>query len=355
MPGGKEPELRICRLPWNDNEWQSPSGNKGKSKGKAFEAYNGFALEEWLFRTRFQHDGYQYGYLQAFQTPKKAHRGKTFELIFYTIDGYSGARYWVSSLNDVEVLDEMQTEKILKVHQSIGWLQIQIEEAIESGHPTRTTRNAFKRGDFFSPNIRFPVEQLDQILPIELKVIPDFEKHISNHRYNLVKPLKKYLERQHKRGFNFNSGNSEPLDLARPSDTRRPPAKPIEPRLDHNKLMHHFHKYLKKKYPLQVVNREGQSNENRIDLVREDCDGNFIFYELKTYNSVRTSLRVALGQILEYALFPDKTYASKLIIVTHRPPDEQTKTYLKHLNTILIIPIGLIYFNMEASEIELEI
>lgn len=64
------------------------------------------------------------------------------------------------------------------------------------------------------------------------------------------------------------------------------------------------------------------------------------FYEVKTAGSVRGCLREAIGQLLEYALWPGATRPSRLIVVGEPAPDADANAYLGALNAAFPLPIS---------------
>ena len=86
-------------------------------------------------------------------------------------------------------------------------------------------------------------------------------------------------------------------------------------------------------------------------MVEHQSDGD-IFYEIKTYPSLKTSIRMAIGQLLEYSLWTEQNKAKELVIVT-QPMSEiaDAKTYFAHIRKIYNIPIYYQSFNIETNEL----
>ena len=68
------------------------------------------------------------------------------------------------------------------------------------------------------------------------------------------------------------------------------------------------------------------------------------YFEVKTFNAKR-SIREALGQILEYAHFPQKNNADKLYIVGLEKPTAKDKEYMEFLRSTYNIPIRYRWFD----------
>ncbi len=67
-----------------------------------------------------------------------------------------------------------------------------------------------------------------------------------------------------------------------------------------------------------------------IDLVARQ-DGAIEFYEIKTDTSPRLALRNAIGQLLEYAYWPDPVKPARLVVVGPSPLDAKAEEYLCNL------------------------
>ena len=348
-----KPNSRICRICWNTNGWTEPSGTKGKSKGISFEKRYGFGNEEWLFRKDFRIDGFQYGFLEPINKFPQKYQGETLDLHLYTIDGEINQKYWVGEIRSVEVLTDDQIMEIRKTYIDKGWMKT-MENELKDLQITLSSeiKKEIKKKTFFLPNVRFKVSNIN--LLSEIVPVVKNDPIISANRYILLhmkgKPKAKVIQK----GFNFAGGNLDPGPLSEISKCHKFKQTSKESPLTHNKLISEFQKYLQKKFGKSNVRRECPSNENRIDLVRRDNDS-FIFYEIKTYNHVRTSLRVGIGQLLEYTLFPDEQFAVKIVLVTETEPDTDTVRYIRHMNKFLKIPFGFIYFDLLKNEIALEI
>lgn len=83
-----------------------------------------------------------------------------------------------------------------------------------------------------------------------------------------------------------------------------------------------------------------------IDAVAE-FDNEICFYEVKTASSARTCLREAIGQLLEYALWPGAIRPAKLVVVGEPPLDEAAAAYLELLN--VRFPIPLAYWSLPLT------
>lgn len=117
---------------------------------------------------------------------------------------------------------------------------------------------------------------------------------------------------------------------------------------------------LKAKLKLQFGNKNVKTEvnagygSNKIDLVVKNRN-EYTFYEIKSYNSSRTSIREALGQLLEYCSWINKKNANKLVIVSQILADtEDAKIYVKHLRENYNLPIYFQTYDITTNELSEE-
>lgn len=75
------------------------------------------------------------------------------------------------------------------------------------------------------------------------------------------------------------------------------------------------------------------------------------FYEIKTGRSVRSNIRQAIPQLLEYAYWPDGKRADELVIVSHLPITKAAERYLVYLRERFELPIFYRQFDMTANRL----
>jgi hypothetical protein len=69
------------------------------------------------------------------------------------------------------------------------------------------------------------------------------------------------------------------------------------------------------------------------------------FFEVKMESTVKKCIRLALGQLLEYAHWPAQQNASRLIIVGKLQPSEEEQQYLAFLRQQYELPIYYQHYN----------
>lgn len=348
-------ESKICRIVWNTNNWVKPSGRSGKSTYPSFENDNGFGHEEWLFDGDKIIDGYKYGFLEPINKYRSKYEGKLFNLVLYTRDADTNQDYWVTTLNNVEVISPEEAEQVLEYYKSKGWYDEMKNDLFNLSLDANQLDNWISDGAEKLFNIKFESIEINRI-PSEL--IPVLNKNdISSNRYTLMNADSSVLERIKEienSGFSFDNTGSGDTHLSSKSK-RTSVNREIELELKHNIIQTKFLNYLQDKYGKENVKRECKAfGASRIDITRK-TDSGYVFYEIKTYNSLKTSIREGIGQLLEYSLYPNVTQAESLILVSHVSPTEEVREYFSHLKKFINLPISYIHFDEGKEEIILEI
>jgi hypothetical protein len=344
------PEERLARICWNRHGWVTPSGPVNKSKsGKSYEAKYGFGHEEWLFGTNNAEDGFHYGFLEPIRKYYDKYIGRKFNLTLYTYDRANGQYNWVGKLNNVEVITPEMAENVLKEYKARGWVDKMILDLNEYGI-NRKIFNTYKHASDIL-NIRFKPSELENIfeypIPIDPGVIPGNRYTL----YNFNDRIKFPKEQEGATGFDFESGTNVVKGYKKKGKKKSTSTEAKEIELEHNEMIEAFLEYLQKEYPNQKSKMECKAyGQSRVDVVRETPRG-YIFYEIKTYINPRVSIRHALGQLFEYALYPDANNAIELFIVTPKPTNENIKSYIKKLNTMFKIPLSYIHFDYRKKKI----
>lgn len=343
-----ESKNRICRICWNTNGWVKPSGRIGKAPTDSHEKRHGFGHEEWLFDTSRVIDGYQYGFLEPIRKFQTKYQNKKFNLLLYTRDAVSEQKFWVGQLNNVEVISEKVAAEVIKKFNKTGLLEIMKSQLDEVGLDGRKLENEYlKEMDII--NIRFRKEEIQNIFE-KLVPIDSNEKRITSLYYVLlpwdgISSIKQIEDEDYfKTG---NSGNGKLKSTAQAS--YKSSTKEIE--LTHNLISDSFLEYLKKEHGVNNVKRECRvTGNNRVDIVVRKHNKD-IFYEIKTYPHLITSLRYALGQLIEYSCYPDKKRASQYYLVSNIEADQKFEDYITHLNKFFGFNLGYICFDIESESV----
>ncbi len=345
----KKPVLpKLAKICWNDKEWKEPSGLAGKSKSKnSYERKNGFGHEEWLFDYSKQYGNYQYGGLQPINKTNGKYAGQFFDIMLYTVNSDTKKRYWVSLIKNVEVLTKKQIENAVSHYAKKGYLvEMRKQVKIQKGKT-----KAFNRDIDYLINIRFKPENVTTFGD-ELKEFDENEK-IDHTRYTLLyqRPIPELLNptTQFEEGLILD-------DKRKPGTSgkgRNQTAKFIPNKERHEKIQKGLITWLKKKQDGKVYAEPTQKAAGtRIDVFYEKDNGVKVFYEVKSYDNVRHSIRVALGQLLEYAYYPTQQLADEIVVVTHKEPTPLDIKYITHLNKIFpTIKLSYMQYHLDSNQI----
>lgn len=349
-------EKRISRLTWNTNGWIKPSGPEGKSKNKdTHEGQFGYGHEEWLLDVSKLIDGYHYGFLEPIRKQQQAYINKTYNVWLYSIDNISKKRYWVGEINKVEVIDNIEAESIKDIYIQNEWHQ-EMESQIIECDANADGFSDWNGVDLF--NVRF--------LPTDLKFNSDYyelpkeNKIYDQSRYSFANYSEELTPIKAEKGFIFNSDNEnnvENNETSKIGTTRydREP-KAIEVTYVHKAICDEIKAKFVEQFGYENVSTENHAGygNNRIDIVVKD-NNEYIFYEIKAYNSSRASIREALGQLLEYSYWVNKDNANKLVIVSQKLGDlDDSKKYIKHLREKFQLPLYFQTFDLTSKELSEE-
>lgn len=351
-------EKRFARLTWNTNGWVKPSGSLGKSKNKnTHEGKFGYGHEEWLFDTSKLIDGYHYGFLEPIRKQQNAFINNHYNVWLYAIDNDSKKRYWIGEIDDIEVLSVEEAEEIKQIYIDRHWHADMQKQIRESGANSDGFSN-WEGVDLF--NIRFLPEKLR--FNADYFELPKNSKVQRLSRYTFGNFTEDLIPELIEKGFEFPSliisdeVLEDEVDNEIETVVYERVAKPIEVQYVHKAISKRLKSSLIKMYGAENVHDElpaGYGN-NKIDMVVK-IDDQYVFYEIKSYNSSRTSIREALGQLLEYSCWVDNINASKLVIVSQKLGDtEDAIKYISHLRDNFNLPIYFQTFDLDSEELSNE-
>jgi len=116
----------------------------------------------------------------------------------------------------------------------------------------------------------------------------------------------------------------------------------------HNQIQNKVFEILSNKFPNDEIGTEVPSNTGSIDIVKKSKD-NLTFYEIKATNDVKTNIRQALSQLLEYAYWNRIEGIEELIIVSPGQPTSEAIGYIEILRNKFGMPIYYQYFNVKEA------
>jgi hypothetical protein len=339
---------KIAKICWNKHNWTRPSGVEGKSKDpKSYENMYRFGHEEWLFDFNKLIDGYHYGALQPVGKHQDKYAGCLFDIKLYTYDSITHEWYWVAIIRNVRALSQSEAGAIYDEYVNKGWFHEMKSDL------ARVDAVVDQLSDFSSYifNIKFKPKDVHFFVPDDLLKFKENEK-INHNRYTLLndnqvqapiisQPSYKILLRS---GAAHRTRSSQVV-------RKKASSHPIEYEQFHGEIQDHFFNYLQGTFH-GVVEKEAviEGSYCRIDIY-QIWDGMSIIYEVKTCNDLCDSIRVSLGQMIEYAYFPNRQNKMHLVLVSHREITADIRKYIDNLNAMLNIDLGLVYFDNVSKQI----
>ncbi len=345
------PEPRRARLCWNTNGWVAPSGPVGKSADKeSFERQYGFGFEEWLFDfDRVLDDGYQYGFLQPVNQEWQAYAGKCYHVRLYARYGESGQRYWIGEIVPLEVIDHQTAEAVESEYRERGWIGERERQLAALNLPVDTLNASRPEvvGAMF--NLRF-LPQDAHLYPDPIPFSDQDVEDIRSNRYQFLKATLQAPAEAPPTGLLPFRASGPPNDAIETISRSFAPRTMELPNL-HHQIQRELYDWLVRQYGEARVSWEQPIDGGgaRIDLAVKTGVDAYDFYEVKTYPALMSGIRVALGQLLEYAYFPKGCRAERLIIVSYHEPEQQVQQYLDNLRKRTGLQVFYAWFDLETG------
>jgi len=338
-------EERIARVCWNDYGWQRPSGRDGKSKNKdAYEYIVGYGHEEWLLDTEKLIKGYHYGYLQPVGKAWEKYQGKTFNISLYSINDDTRERWWIGTVRNAKVVSPDESKEILERYKEKSWLQEMIEQI---KNINGDEKDFGKNAPFAFTNIKFKPGDWQLLDPPQR--ISNKDKTISSTYYVLLNKLKDPdLEISLGEDPDFTPGHT----LRNEKGVANYGQRKSEIDRFHCKMQNNAYKQLVTIYGHNNVRTERPIGIGTAVDISVQEGSSEIFYEFKTSNSIKTCIREALSQLIEYTYYPDKERAKRLIIVSQNPITKQAKDYLTKIREQFRIPVYYKQYNVDKNCLE---
>jgi len=341
----KEMCARIC---WNSEGWVKPSGRPGKSRTSKQSAEhiqerdNGFGPEEWLFDLDKLIEGYHYGRIEPLNSDH--HIEKVYNITLFSNNSIERQWYWIGKIQDVQVITKDESSAIATIYRMNGWLQEQQAQlnALDDVNPTSYE----ELPDEQRFNLKFLPENanLFEKLPFQ-----EGEKVPSTH-YNLANKVKNPQS--------FELAGTQGL-LLNPREGRTSKGILIKRHTENYKELRNIHGEIQDQLAMALHDDFPEvaffpeaikvGLNSRVDLVGQKEDDSFIFFEVKSYPAVLQSIRVAVGQLLEYSLYPNQHLSSEFYIVTHLPAKPLELSFLRHLSLRTGMKFGYIHFDLDTK------
>jgi hypothetical protein len=120
--------------------------------------------------------------------------------------------------------------------------------------------------------------------------------------------------------------------------------------LIHNLIQNEVYKILRKEFPDHEIGTEVPTNVGSVDIVRK-LPESYVFYEIKTSQSIKTNIRQGISQLMEYAYWNQIKNVLELIIIGPCPSTDSSKKYLNKLRGDFKLPVYYRYFSLKDSSL----
>jgi hypothetical protein len=335
---------KYCRICWNTNQWKAPTGEAAKLESKgAYVVTHGFGAEEWLFNFSWLQPGpngsigkFRYGFLQPIGKYREKYQGQSFDVFLYTIRP-DGERMAVGIIRELFVPLEGELAAAHRYMRAKGWIEEMRQDLSEvrasfvdwDGDPANVINVRFKQSD---------VELFDQYLLPDNNIASRFGRYQPLNWTGAAPPARIVKARPPSKKDGKRRSEQERIRAAVKGTVYSP---------QHVILQNALFDSLCERFGRAAVSYE----QDYIDLQLRRGKVLTLF-EIKIAPTAKSCIRQALGQLLEYDLYPDRTGSSQLVIVGEQPAKPADKTYLRHLQKKFGIPISYQRWDWEKSTLE---
>lgn len=160
------------------------------------------------------------------------------------------------------------------------------------------------------------------------------------------KLLKSKAQRSFKQGIKFRQGHRSRFE----GDVKRKSPETHNATMLHNHIQNHVYDILTRQYPRDQIGTEVPTNTGSIDVVRKGKN-ELIFYEIKTENNIKSNIRSAISQLLEYAYWNKIEGVESLVIIGPNTPTHNAITYLHTLRDRFNLPVYYQYYDVKNGEL----
>ncbi len=167
----------------------------------------------------------------------------------------------------------------------------------------------------------------------------------NNKNVNFANRIRK-PKRSFEKGFNFIPGHNTKFSGTIEFEVSTKRIK----QLLHNKIQNEVFLILSEKFPKDEIGTEIMTNVGSVDMIRRSHN-HYYFYEIKTAKNIKSSIRQAIAQLLEYAYWNEIENVKELIVIAPNKPTKAAKRYLSKLRDLFNIPIYYRYYDPVNSKL----
>jgi hypothetical protein len=259
--------------------------------------------------------------LQPIGKYQEAYEGTSFDVLVYAVTPIK-ERVGIAIIKNLFVPLAKERENAIRVMQKRGWIKEMSADLGNVGIPTA------KLGQL-AINVRFfPSDVVFFDSPI---AVPRSHKLYRINRYQPIdwdddfpNNIRKSMVTRSQRGGKPRSEH----------ERKRAAIDGIEYSPQHVRLQNKLYDYLCALHGEDAISYE----ESFVDLKLEEPDGT-TYFEIKIAPTAKSCIRQAMGQLIEYAMYPDQQRAKKLVVVGDGEATSDDLGYLSHLRKKFGLPI----------------
>ncbi|MFC1510208.1 hypothetical protein ACFL49_00925 [Candidatus Omnitrophota bacterium] len=327
---------KVVRICWNTEGWKFPSGLEGKSKSLAsFERENGYGHEEWLFDKSRAIDGYHYAFLQPLNVESGKHVGKTYSISLFTKNN-DGRTFYVGDIKNAECISENEATAAHKFYKDSGWIEDMVAELKEVGANHKVFLDNLQQFIF---NVKFKFDDVNVL--DEMEEISEDDRNVTSYHLKLLPKKSDFATKNIPVTKEKIRGKQKDESVIKVVYSKK-----IERVQYHNRIQNALVLFLEESRKDEYS--DVYLEDGRVDIKAKTHGGSWHFFEVKTSNP-KLCIREALGQIMEYAYWPEEERAEKLIIVGDSRPTKDDEAYLQHIRNKFKIPVCYSCFDLEKK------
>lgn len=339
-------KLKIfTRLTSNENNWELPSPHRWKKENQGkknipFENQYGFGHEEWLFNSRYNINGYQYGFIRGIQRINES-IGKYSEVHLYTVkkEKFKNLVYYLGHIDNVSIIKDNPDDQKL--------IQKVIDNCIPEMYNEVEAINADLKGIQ-----KYPFEAIIKFKLGDVKFydVPVYQPEFDLEKYKRFQPYKLegsiediFSLSQEDAEIGFVSGKSSQTNVY--NRKNRESAVVIEKL--HTEIVEALEEYLSPEFTLSLKNisiERMRFKGNIADVVTIEQSDLITIFEVKTSSNGRRNIRDAIAQLLDYALHAGKHRVKALVIVSPSKLRPFELEFLNKLKTTVRFPIEYLQY-----------
>lgn len=326
----------LCRLCWNSEGWRRPTGEAQLVERGSYVAENGFGHEEWLFNNALRASGQRFGFIQSLSKSRRTLADQTVDVVLYTRRP-DGVWCEVGSISSAQVLSETEVDRIGDQVRGSDLLEMMGADLERLGIPAHKITRSSSAG---IANVIFRPEAVRVLDPPE----PFDNQRLFSERYNRYRAYRVDGERG-KLPRRSPSRGRRAADSPKPTASRRRNA--IPPTLQdpkHDRLQNAVQTCLTREFG------EVKAEENWVDLSAKFGGTSWLF-EVKAASSVKRCIREAMGQLLEYAHYPDVRDSPTLVVVGDALANRNDKAFVRLLRKRYQLKLFYVQYRWEQEDL----